>query len=259
MGIWFFLVFLGYSVYGAIFGVVVSAFLGFLISFWYVSMYLKPYTPQWTHKALLSDFIQDKQSIFHFFLVSLLFAFLMNCDVLFARNIFDAHMAGIYAGISILGKFLIFALLSIETVYYGQIMQYTRDKLPFNAIRKPVLCILAGGGVALIVNYFVWGWVLGTLKAELSWYTTPYLLMLVYYVLLTFISLFSKVLVGWWNYRANYILLFTCLLLTGSVYLFGTANLYTFVLSLIVALGVGWFLLFWLFVYHWSHRNNTSS
>ena len=244
----FLFVYLGYSLYGAVWWLVVSAFLGFLISLWYGARYLKSYTSSGTNKELVSDFQKNKKAILHFFLVNIFFAFLMNWDMLLARNLLDPHMAWIYAGISIIGKFLIFALLSVETVYYGQIMEKVRSKLPSRLILYPLLIILIGGGVALVANYFLWWLILGTLKTELTGYTGPYLLILVYYIVLAVVSFLSKLLVGRWKYQVNYALLFTCILMTWVVYIFWTTDIFTFVVSLLISLGIGWLGIAWLFM-----------
>jgi hypothetical protein len=41
--------------------------------------------------------------------------------------------------VAVLGKFLIFLLLSIETVYYGQILEQAKDKIPVQLIRNPLV------------------------------------------------------------------------------------------------------------------------
>jgi hypothetical protein len=63
----------------------------------------------------------------------------MNIDVIFVQNIFDSTQAGAYVGIAVLGKFLIFLLLSIETVYYGQILEQKKESLPSHLIKNPLI------------------------------------------------------------------------------------------------------------------------
>ena len=47
----------------------------------------------------------------------------MNIDILIVKNMFDGETAGYYAAISVLAKFLVFLGLSIETVYYPQLVK----------------------------------------------------------------------------------------------------------------------------------------
>lgn len=121
----------------------------------------------------------------------------MNADILFAKHFYSPEAAGIYAGVAVLAKFLIFFLLSIETVYYGQIMEHTKMNLPKKLIFEPIIIIVVSTLVSLFGAYFVSGYLLTFLKAELAGQESLFLLLIVYSALLAVVSFASKVLIGW--------------------------------------------------------------
>lgn len=218
--IWVILVFLGFEIYGALWGVVLSGVLGIIISLFYIQKSFKGIIPEWNTKELLGDFKKHKQNIIHFFLVSFFFALFMNIDVILAKSIFDETLAWAYAGISVLWKFLIFLMLSTETVYYGQIMEHKRETLPKHLIINPIVILSLISIWAISINIFIGEFMLWILKSELKEYYVIYILSLIYYSLLAYMSLFSKVLVWWKNYHWNIILWVwsIALILTSSLY-----------------------------------------
>ena len=233
LGIWFILVFLGYKVYWALIWFIITWFLGFWISFFYLYKYFRNTKQIWNTKDLISDFKNSKKDILNFFFISLFFAIFMNIDVILAKNLFDETTAWIYAWISVLWKFLIFLLLSIETVYYSQIMEYDKKNLPKNLIKNPIFLILITSIIAIWFNYFFWEFILRILKKDLKDYVNIYLLTLIYYSFLAFISFFSKILIWWEKYFINYIIWFFTILLIVLVYNFWN-NLENFVLCFII-------------------------
>lgn len=252
--VWVWLVYLWFNIYGAIFWFIVSAFLWILIAFIYVKRYFRWIESIWTTKEFINDFIKNKKSILNYFFVSLFFAIFMNIDVILVKNIFYAETAWIYAWISVLWKFLIFLFLSIETVYYGQIMEYTKNELPFHLIKNPLILIFIWSIVALWVNFILWEYLLHILKKELSTYTNIYLLILVFYSLLAFISFFTKVLIGWWSYYINYIFWFLSVFLITIVYMFWNTSLENFVYSFIWTWILGIILTWWVFFYEYNKK-----
>ena len=73
------------------------------------------------------------------------------------RNLFDAQQAGIYGGIAVVGKFIIYVLAAIETVYYPKLTQYSSaQQVPLAWIKNPLLLFLLAGLGAILGS-----WVLG--------------------------------------------------------------------------------------------------
>jgi len=231
--VWFTLVFLWFKLYWAILWFVLSAFILFIVALIYVFSLFKNIESKSNYKQLLADFYRDKKSIISFFLVSLFFAIFMNIDLLLAKNIFTWEISGAYASLSVLAKFLIFLLLSIETVYYGQIMETKNINL--NLIRNPLILMWIISVSAIVFNLFFWKYILYLLKPGLEEYFSVYILSLVYYSILVFVSFLSKILIWKNHFFINYILGFFVLLLLLLIYMF-TSDLNNFITIFIVVL-----------------------
>jgi len=247
LALWFLFVYLGYKIYWAIIWFLISWIIMSGFGFIYLLSYFKKIKKTWTTKDLLKNFYSNKKEIAHFFLISLFFATLMNIDVILVKNIFDEKTAWIYSWISILGKFLIFLLFSIETVYYGQIMECKNKNIPFHLIKNPLILIVITSIIAIIINYFIWWFILKILKEELADYTSIYLLILVYYSFLALISFYTKVLIWWWKYYINYIMLLLTVSLIILIYTFWKESLENFVYSFIIVGIISTIILSWIF------------
>lgn len=233
---WVLLVYLGFWIYWAI--------VWFLLT-WVFSLFFITYfcfrKLNWVNynsntKKLLKDFFSNKKEIINFFFISLFFAIFMNIDVILVRNIFPETEAWIYVWISVLWKFLIFLLLSIETVYFWQIMEFEKSKLPNHLIKNPLFLMIISWSLAIIINLFFGEFFLSILKKDLVIYKDIFLLNLWYFSLLAFISFFIKILIWWKSYKINYICLFLVLFLIFLVYNFWKTSLFNYTLS---------FLIFW--------------
>jgi len=251
--IWIWLVYLGYNIYWAIYWVVLSG----LISLWISILYLK-FIFQWTSSVwktseLLKDFRNNKKEIIKFFLISFFFALFLNIDVIFVQNIFDATSAGAYVGIAVLGKFLIFLLLSIETVYYGQILEHSKATVPRHLILNPLVIMTLVVVSALVFNVFFWNFILHILKPELTEYFDIYLWSLMYYGLLAYMSFFSKILVWWNSNYANKLLAACSILLVIVVYTLWTSSLENFIYSFVWVWCITTILLAVLFYFELTH------
>lgn len=251
--VWVLLVYLWFWVYWALLWFIAAWILWFIISFFYLLNVLKNYKKIWNTKDLLKDFLSNKKEIINFFLVSLLYAFFMNIDVILIKNIFNSEIAWIYAWVSVLWKFLIYLLLSIETVYYWQIMEYKPHDVPKHLIKNPLVLIVITIFLAIVTNIFVWKFVLWTLKPELESYTKIYILNLCYYWFLVFISFFSKILVWWKKYFVNYYLIVLVLLLLILSYTVWKINIYNYIYSFIFV----WFIwMIWTWIMFFKQLSN---
>lgn len=227
--LWTLFVVYGLHTYWALGWVLLSWVTNFLICYLYVKNTFKWTKFIDTTNELKRDLKLQAKEIANFVLVSFFFAFLMNIDIIFAKNIFSDEMVGIYAWISVLGKFLVFLLLSIETVYYSQIMEHTKEEIPLHFIRNPLMLIVIVSFLALVANYFIGNILLTLLKPELAGNLSLYLLILVYYSFLAVISFLAKVLVWWGKYGVNRILWFFSFLLLIGVYTIGKESLYNYI------------------------------
>ncbi len=253
--VWVTLVYFSFQNYGALGGVILSSTLGFLLSTFWVLRIIKSKKIKQTHtQNLLWDFWNQKKEIGNFVLVSFFFAFFFNIDVIFAKHLFSEEVAGIYAGISVLGKFLVFLLLSIETVYYSEITSQSKENVALHHIKNPIFWIILTSLLAIVVNYFIGNFLLEILKPELAGNLGLYLLLLIYYSFLILISFFSKILVSWGYYSTNIILGVFAFILTFLVFIFGKESIESFIL---IFIGVGGFLtliLGWIFWKNYSQK-----
>lgn len=198
MIIWFVMVSLGYSVYGAIFGFILSWVLVAIISLLYAwRLFYKVQPGKEDFYALIK---RDKKWVMRYIIGTVLFTFFMNADILFAKHFYNPDAAGIYAWVAILAKFLIYFLLSIETVYYGQIMEHSKINIPRKLLYEPILIIIITTIISLIGAYFISGYLLVFLKAELTGQENVLLLLIIYSALLALVSFLSMVLI-WWGER----------------------------------------------------------
>ena len=199
-------VFFGYKLYGAIGWFIIAGAFVFFLNFFYTWNILKNYETIDTIDTLKKDFKKDSVHIFHFFLLAFFLAILMNMDVIFAKNLFDSNAAGIYAGLSVLAKFLIFLWWAIETVYYPQIMEHRKEEVPRHFLINSFFMLLILTISALVFHYFFGGMILNLMKKWLGEFVDIFLFILIFCGLYTFISLYSKVLIGWKVYAINYVL-----------------------------------------------------
>jgi O-antigen/teichoic acid export membrane protein len=244
--IWIGLVYFGYNIYGAIGGILLSGLLGIALSAVYLKKLLAEYNVQGSTQELLQDFRRQKQEILHFFLSALFFAILMNMDVLLAKNIFSSQDAGIYTGISVLWKFLIFLLLTTETVYYGQILEFSREKLPVHLLRNALAIFSIIGVWAILFNLLFGKFVIGVLKWEFVEYYHIYMISLVYYASIGYISFSSKILIAWGKNFYNIFFGIFLAMCIAAIYTFGSDSL----LDFIEILSIFW--VFWALFFSFS-------
>ena len=199
-------VYFGFQLFGAIGWVIISGALVFFLNFFYAWSILEKEEAGGNLNTLKKDLKKDSLHIFHFFLLAFFLAILMNMDVIFAKNLFDANTAWVYAGISVIAKFLIFLWWSIETVYYPQIMEHQKEEVPKHFLVNSFFMLLLLSVIALVFNYFFGGMILEVMKKWLSEFSNLFLSLLVFCGLYTFINLYSKVLIGWKIYTINAVL-----------------------------------------------------
>ena len=202
--LWILFLTLWFTVGWALLWFVIAWFIPLIIGYIYISKKLSLYESKWDKVELKRELYKNRTEIFHFFLMSFIFAFFMNIDVILAKNIFSAETSGIYAAITVLWKFLIFLLLSIETVYFWQIMEHDQHTTPTSLIKNPLILITLTIFWALIFNLFFGKFILWILKPELANYSNLYMLTLVYYSLIAYVSFWIKILVWWKYYKLIY-------------------------------------------------------
>lgn len=222
-------VFFGYRLYGAIGAFVLSTACIFFLNLSYVWYILKKHTTVDNRESFKKDIQKDSLYIFHFFLLAFLLAILMNMDVIFVKNLYDTNTAWVYAGISVVAKFLVFLWSSIETVYYPQIMEHEKEQVPKHFLINASLMLVILSISALAFNYCFWGFILDIMKRWFSQYHELFLLTLVFFGFYMFINLYAKILIGWRQYAINYVLWAWITLLMILLIFFGDRSIDTFI------------------------------
>ena len=72
-------------------------------------------------QEIQSDLKRELPNLGQFLVLSVLLAILTNMDIVLAPAFFDKETAGIYAGVSVLAKFMMFVIGAIDTVYYPRL------------------------------------------------------------------------------------------------------------------------------------------
>src|SRR3989344_1492389 len=106
------LIFLGFSVAGAIVGV----FCATIVGWWITKSALKDY------KGIEKEISPDQKKIFKFALPVLFYSFasasLISTDLLLVKHFFSSYEAGVYAAVSTLGKIIFFGTAPISSVMF---------------------------------------------------------------------------------------------------------------------------------------------
>jgi O-antigen/teichoic acid export membrane protein len=90
--------------------------------------------------------------LLHFFLLTFVLVLLQNLDLMLVNRFFAGDVAGKYALISVIMKFVIFIAVSVEIVYYPKLSHpnfYKRDL--FDAIALLLLGSIIG---YILLSYF---------------------------------------------------------------------------------------------------------
>lgn len=100
------LVYFGFRVFGAIVGVLISAFLGIILSIYFNRDLFKSKTENVEFKEIYSESVP-------YFITTIVVLLVFSLDIILAKRFFSAEIAGKYAVLSILGKMIFFATISI--------------------------------------------------------------------------------------------------------------------------------------------------
>ena len=253
--VWFLLVYSGYKVMWGLGGLVVSSLIINIAGCIYVYRLLHGVEYHSERKWLFQVLSGADRSMLRFMFESALFTFFMNADVLIIKNLLSPEVAGIYAGISVVGKFVIFLTMSLETVYYGQIMEHTLESIPRKLIFEPLTIIISIIIFSVIGMFIFWEYILYFMRPDLvgKWYLL--VLVVVYSWLLSYVSLVAKVLIWWWILWINRILSLWAICLIVSVYLIPFSNLISYISILILPISIIAVILSSMLWYHLMWKN----
>jgi len=244
--LWWIFIWMWYWVMGWILGFILPFYILFFIRFFHIKALQKSESnkkiiqTKELEENITKDFLSQKKQIFQFLITSIIMAFLMNIDILIIKNIFDWETAGYYAAVSILAKFLVFLWLSIETVYYPQLV---KEKIfPTKKILQISWYYVLLTLWALWFFYLFGEIVLSLFKEWLQDYIGLIYPLLIFGWLLGYISIIIKTLIAFEKYTINYLLWILIMGLIVCIYSFGTTPLVVtqiFAMFWFVWLGLG--------------------
>lgn len=252
LAFWVSLVLLWFWIYGAIWWFIFSQIVWLILSFFIVSKYLKTIklTEKFDKNNLISDFKKDTLQIINYFLASLILAILMNADILFAKHFFDETIAGTYAWVSIIAKFVIFLAMSIETVYYPVIV--SEKTINKKKIILASLIYIFIWMISILGIYFIWEFVLNTLRNWFWNYINLLYLIVIYSILLALLNFLMKIIIAFKKFKINYISYLLFIIFIFCLYIFVNNNIYNLIIIFDIFICI---LILINFLYLWIIKN----
>ena len=155
------LVYIGFGVTGAIGGFFIASALSFL----YVRHYAKEYIAFPTLRKLSLTPELKKEIGFGFIVLcgTGLITFLTMADVIFAKYLFSPEDAGLYSGISVVGRVVLFLTASITGVLLTHVRMSATTAENHTYLKKGLLLTALIGGPALLIFILAPKLVVGTL------------------------------------------------------------------------------------------------
>lgn len=144
------LVFWGYKVFGAVFGLIVSAFIGWLLSRYYIRDALV---------GRLEKKLNFKPVLLYAFPIviqSLTITSLYSMDVILVKHFFSAHDGGIYASLSTLGRIIFFGASPIANVMFPIVAKRYTMGQPYAIILLLSLLLTSAIAAGLLIIYGLW-------------------------------------------------------------------------------------------------------
>ena len=196
LGVGLLLIFLGYSVFGAIVGIVVAVILAYLYSYWFLG---KIFQKRKSAVYKLKPFFIYSLPVL---LQALAFTSLFTIDVILVKHFLTPFEAGIYAALSTLGKIIFFAASPITATMFPII---SGRKTRGESYRKVFLASLgATAFVSAGIVFFYWlfpeiaigvlyGQAYLSARAELVWMGIFILFYTLSYILVNFYLSLGKV------------------------------------------------------------------
>jgi O-antigen/teichoic acid export membrane protein len=186
-----FLVVMGYSVLGVTFAVLISGLVSYLISFIPLKFIFD--------KKISAPSIPNKELFLYGFPSSLALVGLtsfISSDIILVKHFFNPHEAGLYAGLSLIGRVIFFVSAPIATVMFPMIVQKHSMKENYTSTFKLSLALVIIPSVVLTMFYSAFPHiaVLFFLKRKeylaISQYIVPFSIFITFYSILAILTNF---------------------------------------------------------------------
>lgn len=238
-------VFMGFGVFGAIGGFLTSSLLVTVVLFFWIQRMIR-----WNDVDSLSEifsyFWKARIELLHFFLLAFLLALLQNMDLILVNRFFPGDIAGKYALVSVIMKFVIFLAASVEIVYYPKLAhQDFQKKDLFHAIGLLILGSVIGYILLRIMGLYVLTRV-NIVFQEFD-YLIPYFY--IFSILFAWVSFFMKIAIAHRFYSVNIIAILVSLGLFWFIEMQSAIPLLSYISAFIVALTIVLFFSMSIFFY----------
>lgn len=211
-------VYLGFSVFGALAGVLISSLLGLFLALYY----LKDYWRQGKSRFVFKKSKEVFSYAIPIFIMSMATNSMYMSDVILVKHFFNPHLAGIYASLSTMGKIIFYGTAPIAAVMFplvskGHAKGGNYKKVFFLSVFMTLLLV-----VGLIVIYWLFpNLVLGILYGNKFIEGVPYLVWFgVFIGLFTLSSLFLNYFLSKGTTVVTYIGLVAAVAQIAGIYLF---------------------------------------
>lgn len=211
----------GLSLWGAFLGYISFYIIILFFPVLYIVYILKIPQKEFIENKELHTSLKDTNNILQLSFLSIITACLINSDILLAHRLFDASIVWQYAALSVLAKGIVFVASVFETYYYPTIIK--KDVWVKKTIQECIWIFVVVLILITICGYIVWPYVLEFIKPWLAVYILPFVGLILYFGIMSLLSLFAKVIVGWHYYRISVILtivflgqIFCCFVFTIS-------------------------------------------
>lgn len=145
------LVYLGFSIWGAVWAVFFSFIVPYFLSFIKLTFLFKNgiHTPHISIKKLISYGMPSTIALFA------LTSF-VSTDIILVKHFFSNTDAGLYAGVSLIGRIVFFLTAPIGTVMFPLIVQkHTRKEYYHNYFRLAMLLVIIPSCFIIVLYYFI--------------------------------------------------------------------------------------------------------
>jgi len=149
------LIYLGFSLAGAIGGVALASLVAYLYTLW-------PVTKSWRRRpreARHAPRALDKKAVIKYFWSTLvstaLLAILLNLDILFTKHYFNSSDAGVYAALSTIGKIIFYATAPIVGVMFPLITEKQVKGSKHYRILFLTLILILLGSMLILGAYYI--------------------------------------------------------------------------------------------------------
>jgi len=214
-GLWW--LYIGFGIYSLIWWVIAGIVFWIFVSFCWLVFYLhqisknKEYEQNIDKDAILSNLKKNIQNIGQFLFLSIILSILMNMDILIVQHFFVwQQISNIYAWLSTIAKIVVFLGMSIDSIYYPQIIKSIQNSdistVPRHLYRNLFLIFFLLWVSSIVFSFFFGDFILSKINNLYFWYSDILIYILIYNSFYICLYSICKILI--WNTISivNYIL-----------------------------------------------------